>query len=714
MKNTYIYIILFLISNLFAQNNILLTVGDEKISVDDFMLTYQKNKLDSDTLPFHESLNEYLELYIKFKLKVIEAENLGLDTLPSFIRELEGYKRQLVKPYLTDSKISDELLEEAYDRLKQEVSVSHILIQVENNDTLQALNTILAIKKRIDNGEDFSKLAKEFSNDPSVKDNNGSLGYFTALYMVYPFENAAYNTPVGSVSNPVKTRFGYHLVKVNDKRNSRGEVKVSHIMIRVDNNKESSIQSSKKKIYELYDSLKMHEGANFSDLAKQYSDDKQSGSKGGELDWFGTNKMVKNFEEISYSLDSINAFSQPFQTEFGWHIVKLIDKKQLPLFDEMKESLKKKIERDSRSQKTRDVVISRLQDEWGMVENHKAKNIFYNIINEDFFSGADILEKIHNNGHVMFVFNNCENLSERTVFQKDFAEYMITYRNRLSKEINVRELVDQFYNTFKEQRILELETNNLENKYNDFRLLIDEYHDGILLFNLSEEKVWNKAIKDTLGLSQFYEKNKHNYMWPNRFSLKIFSAKDEVIYKKLVRALNRNGFSDDKLLEKLNKNSELNVSVESGIFSYNDNDMIDENLFSMDFSEVKQGDLIKIANTNQVVLILDILPSSVKLLSEIKGIVISDYQVVLEEEWVRDLRLKYDVDLNNDLLSLVKAGQVNTESTSSTFNNKFDCHNFETCFLNVGQFFGYSNTVFFGWNNVIYTTELNPLNGNDK
>ena len=323
MKLKYIYILMFIFSNLLSQDRTLLSISDDSLSVDDFMKTYYKNRLDTDTLKFTDSLNEYMDLYIKFKLKVIEAENLGLDTLPSFIRELDGYRRQLVKPYLTDTEITDQLLKEAYERLKYEVSVSHILIQADANDTLEAYTQVLNISEKLKKGEDFIQLARKFSDDPSVKENDGNLGYFSALYMVYPFETASYETPVGNVSDPIKTRFGYHLIKVNDKRNSRGEVKVAHIMIGVDNKKENSITQSRDKIYEIYDSLVLHNGSNFSQLAKKYSDDKKSGLNGGELDWFGTNKMVPTFENNAFSLDSIDHFCQPFETEFGWHIVKL-------------------------------------------------------------------------------------------------------------------------------------------------------------------------------------------------------------------------------------------------------------------------------------------------------------------------------------------------------------------------------------------------------
>jgi len=714
MKHLYLYIFCFIFSNLLSQDQVFLSIADEKISIQDFMKTYHKNRLDTDTLSFEDSLEEYLELYIKFKLKVIEAEQLGLDTLPSFIRELDGYRRQLVKPYLTDADVSEKLIKEAYDRLKHEVSVSHILIKSDPNDTIEAFNTILSIQDRIQNGEDFVSLAKTFSEDPSVKENNGDLGYFTALYMVYPFETAAYKTAVGSVSEPVKTRFGYHIIKVNDKRPSRGEVKVAHIMIKTDNKKQDSSNLSKNKIYEIYDSLMMNSGSNFSQLAKKYSDDKKSGSKGGELDWFGTNKMVKNFEDASFDLDSVGSFSEPFQTEFGWHIVKLLEKKNLADFDQLYSGLKKKIERDSRSQKTRNVVINRLKSEWGFAENQKSKNLFYKIIDEDFLNGGDILQYINGKGHVMFLFNFSEDNTQRYVYQKDFAEYLISYRNRFSKNIDTKIIIDQFYNTFQEQKILDIEMENLEHKYDDFRLLIDEYHDGILLFNLSEEKVWNKAIQDTVGLLNFYNQNQNQYMWSKRVSSKIYNAKDIKIRNKVLNYLKRGGDKDD-LLERMNRKSSLNLSVEEGLFELGDNSIIDENIFSLESINPLKGDFFVIEESNQIIFIVDILPPSFKPLDQIKGIVISDYQNLLEEQWVNDLKSKYTVKVNSDVFSLAKKNQILLNDIDNNLvESPLACNEFLSCFANMGKFFGYSKDVYFGLNGRIYTTEIKPVLGNDK
>ena len=708
MKHIYIAIYLLFISNLYAQDRTLFSIDGESVSVDDFIKTYDKNRLDDDTLVFSESLEEYLKLYINFKLKVIEAESLGLDTVPSFIRELEGYRRQLVKPYLTDTQVSQQLLIEAYERLKYEVHVSHILISVDENDTLPAYNSIMEIREKLINGGDFQALAQQFSDDPSAQENKGDLGYFTALYMVYPFETAAYETELGGISQPVKTRFGYHVLKVHDKRPSRGEVKVAHIMVQLKNQKNDI---AKERINEIYDSLLLFSGSNFSELAQKYSDDKKSGSKGGELDWFGTNKMVKNFEEVAFSLDSVGAFSEPFQTEFGWHIIKLLDKKKLPDFDQVKESLKKKIERDSRSQKTRDVVIDRLKNEWGFVQNPGSLNVFYDLLDKDFFEGEDIVGKIKDKGEIMFLFNHNYDI-QRYVYQKDFAEYLSSYRSRIPQNTDVRKIVKQFYKTFQEQKILEIESDNLEDKYDEFRLLIDEYHDGILLFNLSEKKIWNKAIQDTAGLQNFYKDNKAKYISKNRINATIYSSQDERSNKKVYNRINW-GFSDADILKDVNKNSALNLSIDDNSFEKGENEVIDEFVFSLGWENLKKlqsnnssiKKVIKCPEINKVIVIKDVIDTSTRPLNEIKGLVISDYQSFLEKKWLKDLKSKYNISINQDLFSLAKQQRLNYISSKEKFNQSL-CDSFKSCFSQAGSKLGYSKDVYFGWKGMLYTTDI--------
>ena len=708
MRNLILYFTIFIFLNLFSQDsNTLFSIGNTKVDVNDFMQNYYKNKLDTDTLDLKDSLEEYLDLYIKFKLKVVEAEQLGLDTMPSFLRELEGYRRQLVKPYLTDNKVSESLLEEAYERLKYEVSASHILIQItDNNDTIKAYNKAVDLKRQLDEGADFISLAKTFSDDPSVKENNGNLGYFSALYMVYPFETAAYNTVKGSISDIVRTRFGYHILKINDKRLSRGEVKVAHILIRNNSDNKTALNASNK-INEIYDSLVA--GGNFTDLAKKFSDDKKSAVNGGELDWFGTNKMVKKFEDVSFSLDSINDFSTPFQTDFGWHIVKLIDKKNLPPFNEIKTSLKKRIERDSRSQKTRNVVLEKLKKEWDFVENIYSKNFFYTVVNEDFIKGESIIDQLNGKGEIMFVFNNQYNPQQRYVFQEDFANFLISFQSRLNPnnidDINV--IVDELYNTFKEQKILELESSNLEYKYAEFRLLYNEYHDGILMYQLQKDEVWDKAISDTLGLQQFFAENQKKYIWPNRVDAKIYTCKNLNILKKVKRKLKR-GVVGEKLLNDINKSSSLNLSVINDVFVPGDNPIVDKFVFDVTFDSLSKDDLMVISE-NSVLYIDSLLPTSYKMLEDVKGIVISDYQAFLEKEWLSKLKKKHEIIINNKLFVLAQTGALssNIGDTDSIQENIDVVTSFSSIFAKTVSLLGSSKDTFFGWNGQIYNTEIN-------
>ncbi|MCB0381655.1 MAG: peptidylprolyl isomerase, partial [Flavobacteriales bacterium] len=275
-----------LVSKAQQTDPVLLKIDNKAVTLSEFDAIFKKNNT-KETVITEESVNEYLDLYIKFKLKVREAENLGLDTSASFKSELEGYRKQLIQPYLTDREVSEALIEEAYERMKYDVNASHILINVDENalpkDTLIAYNQILKIRDRILKGEDFGTVAVETSNDPSSKTNKGNLGYFNALHMVYPFESAAYNLKVGDISMPVRTRFGYHIIKLNDKRAARGNIKVAHIMIQGSKDlDEETLKNKKQKIDEIYAKL-LTDKTQFGELAQQFSDDKGSAARNGEL-----------------------------------------------------------------------------------------------------------------------------------------------------------------------------------------------------------------------------------------------------------------------------------------------------------------------------------------------------------------------------------------------------------------------------------------------
>lgn len=469
----------------------LVTINGEKTTVADFKRVYEKN-LDAIDNEEAKDVAKNLDLYINYKLKVAEAYQLKLDTLPSYKREIETYKNQLSAPYLQDTTFIADLLKDVYYRTKNQVKAKHILIRLDKEatpkDTLFAYNKILKIRDRIVNGEDFEKVAVETSEDTSAQDNltngrkgnKGNLGYFSAFAMVSPFEDAAYNTKEGEVSMPFRTQFGYHILKVDDFKESKGEIEAAHILIL------DTTAVGKKKIDEVSAKLKNKES--FEDLAKKYSDDRGSKDNGGRLNKFGEGRMVKPFEDVAFALENEGDISKPFKTRFGWHIVKLLKKHPVKSFDELKDELRNKIKRSSRMQLSEKAVINKLKAKYIILENEKAKEIL-NRKNIRAIS-KDSLQ------NTIFSINN------KKITQEDFIKYI---RNRRHKPVFL------LFDEFKDQEILTYYKENLVNTEPEYAYTLKDYEDGLLLFELMQQKIWDKSSKDTLGLKDYFSNHKANY-----------------------------------------------------------------------------------------------------------------------------------------------------------------------------------------------------------
>jgi peptidyl-prolyl cis-trans isomerase SurA len=632
-----------------AQTNsdaVLMNIGNSKVTVAEFENVYHKNNTKEATGDT-KSLNDYVDLFVNFKLKVKEAEEMGLDTAKSFKDELSGYRKQLAQPYLTDKDVNEKLIKETYDRLKEDIHASHILVKVSENalpkDTLEAYNKIMKIRSRILKGEDFNKVAAApgISDDPSAKDNGGDLGFFTALQMVYPFESAAYNTKVGDISMPVRTRFGYHIIKVVERRKAQGEVLVAHIMVKTMPNMttEDSLNAYTK-INELY--AKLQSGLKFDDVAKEFSDDKSSAQKGGELPWFGTGKMPIEFEKASFAIANKGDYTKPMRTKYGWHIIKLMDKRGLASFDEMKNELKNKVTKDSRSQAGRESLIAKVKAEYKFKENPKVIDDFYKIMDTTLFEGYWDVEKAAALKKPMFNFN------DKVYTQADFANYISSHQSKRPKT-DVKIVINQLYKQFVEESAVGYEETRLDMKYPEFKALMQEYRDGILLFELTDKKVWSKAVKDTTGSMAFYEKNKMNYMWGERADASVYTCADEKIAKQ-VRDLMKKKKSEKDIIALINKDSQLNLQVETRIFNKNENEFVDKNWAlgtSADFKSEKDNKIV-IVVTNKL------LKPEPKSYVDSKGMVTAEYQNYLEKEWIASLKAKYPVTVDKAVLSKVK------------------------------------------------------------
>ncbi|MEN7547920.1 peptidylprolyl isomerase [Rapidithrix thailandica] len=500
----------------------LFTVGEQTVPVGNFIYLYNKNYQKSKDAYTEASLNEYLDLYIHFKLKVKEAEALQLDRQPGFQQEYNSYIQQLSQSYLTDREFNQKLLKETYQRMQTEVKASHLLIKLDADatpaDTLKAFQKVLQLREKAIQGEDFAQLAYQHSEDPSAKENRGMLGYFTALQMVYPFENAAYTTKVGSVSQVVRTQFGYHILKVWDKRPSNGQAKVAHIMVRATDgiSAEDSTQAHKK-IIEIHHKLK--EGERWDELCKHFSDDFRSKDKAGELPWFSTGQMPAPFTEAAFSLQKVGEISSPVKTPYGWHLIRLLNKKSLEPFEKIRPTLESKIKRDSRSEISKKQFLRKLKKDNHFQENRETA--------AQVLASLEQQQTIPDSNAVLFTLN-------QTPYKAgDFFAFYQT-QNRQNSHTK--------YESFVEHSLMEYEKDHLAEKYPDYRHLSQEYREGLLLFKIMEDSVWNKAMQDTAGLHLYFQENQHNYRWKKRLKGSIFDVVNDSILQEVKEDLQKVSF----------------------------------------------------------------------------------------------------------------------------------------------------------------------------
>ncbi|MAO46801.1 MAG: hypothetical protein CL823_06580 [Crocinitomicaceae bacterium] len=631
-------------------------VGDEGVSLSDFQHIYNKNNKDS--VVTKEALDEYMDLFIKFKLKVKEAEALGMDTVSDFTRELAGYRKQLARPYLIDTDLLDEIVMEAYERTQIDVRARHILVTVGLNaepaDTLRAWNRCNGLRDRIVNGENFEKVAKSKngSDDPSAIQNGGDLGWFSAFSMVYPFEQAAYSTPEGELSEIVRTRFGYHFLEVTGKRPARGEVHVAHIMVRVADSKNKMFVEKGKTAIDFVDS-RLKAGEAFESLALKYSEDESSASKGGVLNWFGSGKMIEEFEDAAFGLENDGDISEPFLTDYGWHIVKRLGYKEPQSFEEAEKALRKKVSRDVRAEVTKTSFINKLKKEYNYYEIGMSVSALVRGVNRTdsvFYRNHPIsgLSPLELNRSLFSV-------AGKTTTVRDFIDYTSSIKVKdlqRHPEVVLRSLI----NELAAEKILAHEDKRLEAKHNDFRLLIKEYHDGILLFELTDQMVWSKAVKDSTGLEDYHTKNAEKFMWDERADLSAYICENEEVAGEVKKAI-LEGKSVDEYRESLLPERPLAIRIEKGLFPKGTNDWADSLFTKRDNNSLvidkNKPTAITLPIGEGGFVVMDVrgfVEPTPKTLEEARGQVIASYQDHLEEEWVNTLKGKYTVTVYEEVL----------------------------------------------------------------
>ena len=642
-----ISIVILSVSNSFSQDEVVMELNDSRVTKSEFLQIYLKN---NDNPKFDKaSIDEYMELFKKFKLKVAEAEALGYDTVPKLKRELEGYRKQLALPYLIDSTENRAMVTQSYERLKTEVRASHILLRLKSTasvkDTLKAYTRLMELRTRIINGEDFELVAqsKNSSEDPSVATNGGDLGFFTAFQMLYPFEERAYTTAVGETSMPFRTKYGYHILKVTDKRQARGTTKCAHLM--VSSPVESSVEetaSAEKKIAEIYallqDSLTDEKWKNY--VAK-YSDDPSSNRKGGELPVFGSGtsqRMVPVFEDAAFSIKEDGAISKPVKTDYGYHIIRRIEWNDLKSFEKMEKELQKRVNKDERSKKTQDVFVAKLKTKYGFVQGElQYKDWFVENLDSSFFIGnwtADSLKV----DQVMF------SIGTKNYRQMEFSKFLRkSFRNGRGKDFKT--IVDTRYKEWVKQGVLAYEESMLDSKYPEYKALVQEYHDGIILYEIMSDKVWNKAVKDTTGLKSYYDIQKTKYMWPDRIDATVYICASSDVSDKVFKMLKKKKNNSRVILEEVNEDSELNLDVKMNKYIQASTGFLKGKSFVKGRNEGYEFE-----NKFYVIVVNEMLSEMPKELSEIKGAVISDYQNHLESYWMKELVEKYPITIYDEVL----------------------------------------------------------------
>lgn len=651
MKKVVLFLFILLNSmNSFAQESekqVLFTINNEAFYTDEFVRVYNKNlELVKDNS--QKDLNNYLDLFVGYKLKVEKAKQLGLQNNSKYQNELSSYRNQLSKNYLNDSKVTEELVNEAYERMKYEVRASHILIKVDENadakDTLKAYHKIVDLKKRITAGENFDDLAAKFSEDPSAKMNKGDLGYFSVFKMVYPFESAAYSTNVGELSEIIRTRFGYHLIKVTDKRLNRGEVTVAHIMLlkpaNLDPEESKKVEQNINDIYQ-----KIQQGENFEELAKQFSDDKSTAAKGGLLQRFGSGQLTsQEFEDVAFGLSGKGSISKPFMSQFGWHIVKLIEKFPVKTLDEAKYEIENNIKRDDRSRLITNSLITKLNKKYTVNRNAKLYSKIIKAVNDSYYSLDWKQPENAKEFETTLVTIN----KDKEIKGSAFLSYLESQQKVGHKMKPIKALVDELYRQWSEEQLINYYNENLEKEIPEFRYVMEEYRDGLLLFDLMEKEIWDRAKQDTTGLENFYKSHLDKYKWKDRYDVDIYSSTDKNVVEKAQKYIKKDKTSD-YIKSKLNKGDKVNIMLKSGIFE-GDFDVLPE------FKITKTGstEVVKKGNYYFVAKVKDIKPSAPKAIEECKGTLVTDYQQYLEDNWVSELKKDFSVKINTEVFNQVK------------------------------------------------------------
>ncbi len=652
MNAKYLTLLLLFLTAITANSqkkkDVLLTINDEPVYASEFKTVFNKN-LDLVLDESQKDVDGYLDLFIDYKLKVTEAYAQGLDKDEDYIKEFTKYQDQLSKNYIYDKRVTSKLVTEAYERGLEEIDADHILIMVKQNasaqDTLVAFNKIKSIRDKALNEEDFETLAKKYSEEPGVKNSGGKLGYFSVFGMLYNFENAAYNTKVGEISEIIRTTYGYHILKINDRREKKPMINVSHIMIF--SNKDAKEANPEEKINELY--ALIMQGESFESIAKQFSEDKATGIKGGEIKTFGPGGLrAPLFENAAYSIKEEGEILKPIESSFGWHIIRLNKIYTIPSFEESKVDIEKKVTSGSRVRVVTQATNNKIMSEYGYQEGVSYSPFFNEYVSDSIFKKKWKYTPIPaDQDKVLFT------IGEQEIRYNDFAIFIFK-KQKLSKPYKAKErLLIEYYNEFKNNAIKDFYKNRLEIDNEEYASVLSEYRYGLLIYDVMEKNIWEVAKTDSIGLQKYYENTKSKYNWKQRVDVEIVSAPQEA-FAKQAKILLTKGENIEEIKKQLNTDGKINVIITQGVYE------MDQKELPSNFNAVKGvSEIYKTEDSNVVVNVKEILAPTTKEIEEVKGLVISQYQSKIEEDWMKELNDKYTVVIHKKTLKKIKKQLAN-------------------------------------------------------
>lgn len=647
-KQLGILFLTFIGLSTFAQSQNLFKINNNGVTKEEFLRMYTKN-LSSQKLNFSsEAINEYIKLYARFKMKVAEANEKQIDTLHNISSDISSYRQQLAKTYLTDKEVTNKLVKEAYDRSKIDVRVAHILITLPRGteDTTASYKKIDSIYNVINSGAmTFEKAANAFSEDKQSGVNGGDIGFITTLQIVYPFENVAYNTSKGKLSKPFRTIYGYHIIKKLDERVARGEIQVAQIMTQVQ--KSEGAEGERKALEKITEAIKeLKAGKNFEAMVEKYSEDKFSISSKGVLPIFGVGRMVEDYENVAFGLKKPGDFtSTPVKTNNGYHVIKLIQKIPVKPFDSVSRELTKRVEKDGRIEAAKEEFTAKIKKKLNFKENPTALTELINAIPDSTLTNGKFKpEEYARMNKTLFSMNN------NNITQADFINYFSNFsKGRIFGTKN--DALRSLYKNYTDKTVMDFQESQLENENTEFKNLLTEYREGVMIFELTDQMVWSKAARDTSGLKKYFESHKENYKWEPSFTGVVFKAQNEDAAKVLIKELNKEKRpTAQEIVKAVNGDGPQNkANFEEGKF--------EQSRFKFDkpLQEGKYMPMIKNTDGSYTIVLVDNVynQATPKTLDEAKGYVISEYQEYLEKQWHNELDAKYPYSIDQKVLKTI-------------------------------------------------------------